>query len=87
MRTIPASIASQLAEGKTRLSRCVKIVLRDGTELHFSDHDEDLEIDLGDGSYAATYTGDSGITSGDWRRSYAGGRAWSAVQSGDGLDL
>jgi uncharacterized phage protein (TIGR02218 family) len=65
MRTVPTSIASQLSEGKARLSRCVKIALRDGTELHFSDHDEDLEIDLGDGSYAATYTGDSGITSGD----------------------
>lgn len=49
-RTIPSAIAADLAAGTSTLSRCLRLDLRDGSSLGFTDHDGDMEIDLGDGS-------------------------------------
>jgi uncharacterized phage protein (TIGR02218 family) len=47
-RTLVAGLTSHLATGKTRLSRCVLLDLRDGTSLGITDHDIDLTVNLGD---------------------------------------
>jgi uncharacterized phage protein (TIGR02218 family) len=47
------------------LARCVKIKLRDGTIYGFTDHDEDLTVDIGDGDGPVSYSGDFGMISGD----------------------
>lgn len=64
-RTIPASIQAGFAGHRQPLSRCVKLSLRDGTTLAFSDHDEDLLIDIDDGDGVVTYRPDQGILSRD----------------------
>jgi uncharacterized phage protein (TIGR02218 family) len=47
------------------MARCVKIQLRDGTVYGFTDHDEDLTVDIGDGAGPLVYSADFGIVSGD----------------------
>jgi len=51
MRTIPASLASHLASGTTRLCRCWRLSRRDGAVFGFTDHDRDLAF--GGVTYAA----------------------------------
>jgi uncharacterized phage protein (TIGR02218 family) len=58
-RTIGAGLATHIATGKTRLSRCVLFDLRDGTSLGITDHDKDLSVALGD-SPATTFRADVG---------------------------
>lgn len=62
-RTIPAGIATGLSAGKTKLSRCLCLDLRDGTTLGITDHDTDLSVDLGDG--AVTYQSGTGALPSD----------------------
>lgn len=57
-RTIGAPLTSHIASGKTRLSRCLRLDLQDGTTLGITDHDNDLSVNLGDG--ALTYRADVG---------------------------
>jgi uncharacterized phage protein (TIGR02218 family) len=57
-RTVSAPLATHLATRRTRLSRCLRLDLRDGTTLGITDHDLDLSVDLGDG--AITYRADVG---------------------------
>lgn len=49
-RTIPGSISTDIAAGRSTLSRCVRLDLRDGTSLGITDHDSDMSVNLGDGS-------------------------------------
>lgn len=58
-RTLVAGLTSHLATGKTRLSRCVLLDLRDGTALGITDHDQDLTVSLGD-SPSALFRADVG---------------------------
>ena len=60
MRTIVAGLASHIATSRTRLSRCIRLDLRDGTSIGVTDHDSDLEVNLGDG--ALSYSADIGLT-------------------------
>lgn len=58
-RTIGATLAAHIATGRTRLSRCARLDLVDGTTLGITDHDADLSVNLGDG--AATYDANTGV--------------------------
>ena len=58
-RTLGGTIATQLAAGKATLSRCVRLDLHDGTSFGITDHDADLDVNLGDGSL--TYEAGTGI--------------------------
>lgn len=58
-RTIGAGLTSHLATGRTKLSRCVRLDLRDGSSIGITDHDSDLSVNLGDG--ALTYSADIGV--------------------------
>lgn len=57
-RTIPSDIAADFTAGASTLSRCVRLDLRDGTSVGITDHDADLDVDLGDGSI--TYVAGTG---------------------------
>lgn len=59
-RTVSASLATHLATGKTRLSRCLLLDLRDGTSLGITDHDTDLSVALGD-SPLTTFSASTGV--------------------------
>ncbi len=48
-RTIGAPLAAHIATGRTTLAKCLRLDLRDGSSLGFTDHDLDLTVDLGDG--------------------------------------
>ena len=65
MRALPATIQIGFAGHRQPLARCVKLQLRDGTILAFTEHDEDLQVDIGDGGGTVTYRADLGILSGD----------------------
>lgn len=58
-RTIGAGLAAHIATGRTTLSRCLRLDLRDGTSIGITDHDQDLSVDLGDG--VLVYEAASGI--------------------------
>lgn len=58
MKTIISPLAAHIATRRTRLSRCLRLDLRDGTTIGITDHDKDLAVDLGDG--AVTYRADVG---------------------------
>lgn len=58
-RTIPAGLVTQLASGRTTLARCLRLDLRDGTSLGITTLNEDIDVDLGDGSL--TYRADTGV--------------------------
>jgi uncharacterized phage protein (TIGR02218 family) len=60
VRTIGAGLASHIATGRTRLSRCIRLDLRDGSSIGVTDHDSDLSVNLGDGSIS--YSADIGLT-------------------------
>lgn len=45
MKTVPASLAADLAAGVTTLATCWRILRRDGTLLGFTDHDRPLVYD------------------------------------------
>lgn len=67
MRTAPTTIAAMLA-GTTpaTLATCVKFVLRDQTEMGFTDLDEDVDVSLAsDFDYAVTYSAVDGMVLGD----------------------
>lgn len=51
-RTIGAPLATHIATRRTRLARCVRLDLRDGSSIGVTDHDADLSVDLGDGALA-----------------------------------
>lgn len=66
MKTVPISMSAMLATNQLTLARCVKIVLRDGTELGFTDHDRDLTVALSNDQYEPlTYQSGHGIIVGD----------------------
>lgn len=66
MRTAPPSIATMLGTTQLTLTRCAKIVLRDGTEMGFCDHDKDLVIPVENDQYGPlTYEAGHGIIVGD----------------------
>lgn len=66
MRTVPASIATMLETRQTTLSRCLKLILRDGFELGFTDHDKDLVVALPEDLYEpTTYYAGHGMIPGD----------------------
>lgn len=66
MRTAPANIDAMLGTTVLTLSRCVKIVLRDGTELGFTDHDENLTVPLANDFYdPLNYRAGHGLIVGD----------------------
>jgi uncharacterized phage protein (TIGR02218 family) len=46
MRAAPASIDTMLGTTQLSLARCCKLILRDGTELGFTDHDAPLTIPM-----------------------------------------
>ncbi len=45
MRTIPPALQARLDSGVTTLTRCWRIVRRDGATVGFTDHDEDVVLD------------------------------------------
>jgi uncharacterized phage protein (TIGR02218 family) len=45
MRSIPASLAAELASGATTLCRCWKAIRSDASRFGFTDHDRDLTFD------------------------------------------
>jgi uncharacterized phage protein (TIGR02218 family) len=66
MRDAPASIATMLGTTELTLARCFKIVLRDGTELGLTDHDESLVVPLDNDFYGPiTYSAGHGVIVGD----------------------
>jgi uncharacterized phage protein (TIGR02218 family) len=66
VRSAPLSIFAQLGTTQLTLSRCVKFVLRDGTELGFTDHDRDLVVPLDVDLYdPVTYRAGFGMIVGD----------------------
>lgn len=67
MREAPGSIETMLQGRQLTLARCVKFVLRDGFEMGFTDHDEDLVVPvLGSDQYGAiTYKADRGLRVGE----------------------
>lgn len=66
MRTAPASINAMLSSGQGTLARCLKMVLRDGTEVGFTDHDRDLEVAVSNDFYGPlTYQSGYGVIVGD----------------------
>jgi uncharacterized phage protein (TIGR02218 family) len=66
MRDAPASITAMLGTTQLTLTRCVKFVLRDGTEIGFCDHDKDLTVPLDNDFYGPiTYQAGFGVIVGD----------------------
>jgi uncharacterized phage protein (TIGR02218 family) len=66
VRDAPASIAAMLGTTQLTLARCAKLVLRDGTELGFTDHDRDLVVPLDNDLYEPiTYRAGFGMISGE----------------------
>lgn len=66
MRRAPESIDVMLGTTQLSLARCVKFVLRDGTELGFTDHDRDLVVPLDNDLYdPVTYRAGFGMIVGD----------------------
>lgn len=61
-RTLAAGLVTHIATRTTKLARCARLDLRDGTTIAVTDHDRDLAIDLGDGS--ATYLANTGLALG-----------------------
>lgn len=59
-RTLDAGMVAHLATGKTKLSRCLRLDLRDGTTIGITDHDTDLTVSLGD-SPAEIYEAGTGV--------------------------
>lgn len=62
-RTIGSSLATHLATDTHTLCAMLRIDLKDGTQLAFTDHDQALSFNLGDG--ALTYLPDTGILPSD----------------------
>jgi uncharacterized phage protein (TIGR02218 family) len=66
VRDAPASIETMLGTTQLTLARCVKFVLRDGTEIGFTDHDQDLVVPLENDLYdPVTYHAGIGMVVGD----------------------
>ncbi len=69
MRDIPASIQDQLdgvPASPLKLARCIKVRLRDGTEMGFTDLDESVIVPLDTDLYGAVeYQAGAGLFSGD----------------------
>lgn len=66
MRSAPASIQTMLGTTQLTLARCVKFVLRDGTEIGFTDFNEDLVVPLDNDLYEpVTYHAGVGMVVGD----------------------
>ena len=65
MKSASAALASHLGQDSTTLATCWKIKRHDGspqTILGFTDHDQDLAIDLGDGDGTITYRAATGYS-------------------------
>ncbi len=62
MKSASAELISHLAQNSTTLATCWKVKRRDGTILGFTDHDEDIAFDLGDGDGSVTYKAATGYT-------------------------
>lgn len=66
MRDASPSITTMLGTTQLTLARCVKLVLRDGTELGFTDHDRDLVVPMASDFYdPVTYLAGHGLIVGD----------------------
>lgn len=62
-RTISAGLATHLATDTHTRCAMLRLDLKDGTTLAFTDHDRDIDFDLGDG--VATYSASTGILTSD----------------------
>lgn len=62
-RTLSAGLAGHVSTPSLKLCAMLRIDLKDGTQLAFTDHDHPLAFDLGDGSL--TYVPDTGILPSD----------------------
>lgn len=62
MKTIGAGLSAHLAQDTTTLATCWKVKRVDGTIMGFTDHDKNLDIDMGDGDGAITYQAATGFT-------------------------
>jgi uncharacterized phage protein (TIGR02218 family) len=60
-RTVAAPLATHLATGSTTLCRMLLFVLRDGTKIGITDHNEDIDFSLPEASGSVTYSADSGF--------------------------
>lgn len=67
--SLPATIAAQIAAlptGNLTLARCALVVLRDGTEYAFTDHDKDLLVSMSEAAYGqVTCQAGQGLIVGD----------------------
>lgn len=57
----PSNMATQAATGSTTWAKCAKIKAVDGKIIAVTEHDEALDIDLGDGDGTQTYTPEDGV--------------------------
>lgn len=62
MKSASAGLISHLALNATTLATCWKVERRDGTLLGFTDHDQDIVFDAGDGDGSLTYKAATGYT-------------------------
>jgi uncharacterized phage protein (TIGR02218 family) len=60
-RVIAAPLASHIATGSTTLCRMLLFVLRDGTKIGITDHNEDIDFDLPEEAGEMTYSSSSGF--------------------------
>ncbi len=60
-RTIPGALATHLAGESTTLATCWKVRRRDETIFRFTDHDQDISVDISDGEGLATYLAATGF--------------------------
>lgn len=60
-RLIDAALATHIATGATTLCRMLLFVLRDGTKIGITDHDEDIDFNLPEAAGDITYSSSSGF--------------------------
>lgn len=74
MKTASAGMQSHLDLAVTTLTTCWRVTRVDGTAFHFTTHDVDLDVDLGDGKGTQTYKASSSYNR-------------SAIKTDDGLSV
>lgn len=73
-RTIPGGLTAHLAGSTKTLATCAKVLRRDGAVFRFTDHDQDISVDIGDGEGAQLYLKQTG-----YRRSAIAGSSDGSV--------
>ncbi len=61
-RTVPSGLATHIAGETTTLATCWKVTRLDGVTFHYTDHDQDLTVDIADGAGAQTYLAAKGYS-------------------------